>query len=198
MNKLRPILLALTAVAVTSLFSVQPAQCFTVTLEQVGANVVATGSGSFNLTGLTLLGSNFGATAAILPSTANINVASAINGLAGYTGFFGPSSFGPGRTNIFASSNSGASVGIIGTLSDLFLPAGYVSGTALSDSSTYNNATFASLGLTPGTYVWSWGDGANQRFILEIGEAVPDGGTTVSLLGWALLGLAGLRRKLGC
>jgi len=27
---------------------------------------------------------------------------------------------------------------------------------------------------------------------------VPDGGTTVSLLGCALLGLAGLRRKLGC
>ena len=29
-------------------------------------------------------------------------------------------------------------------------------------------------------------------------ESVPDGGTTVSLLGCALLGLAALRRKLGC
>ena len=28
--------------------------------------------------------------------------------------------------------------------------------------------------------------------------AVPDGGSTVSLLGCALLGLAALRRKLGC
>jgi len=27
---------------------------------------------------------------------------------------------------------------------------------------------------------------------------VPDGGTTVSLLGCALVGLAGLRRRLGC
>jgi hypothetical protein len=27
---------------------------------------------------------------------------------------------------------------------------------------------------------------------------VPDGGTTVSLLGFGLLGLAGLRRKLSC
>ena len=30
------------------------------------------------------------------------------------------------------------------------------------------------------------------------GQGVPDGGTTVSLLGCALLGLAGLRRRLGC
>ena len=62
---------------------------------------------------------------------------------------------------------------------------------------TFNNATFASLGVIPGTYVWSWGDGANQRFTLRIGAAgVPDGGSTVSLLGFGLLGLAALRRKL--
>ncbi len=30
------------------------------------------------------------------------------------------------------------------------------------------------------------------------GVGVPDGGSTVSLLGCALLGLAALRRKLGC
>ena len=36
-----------------SLFSVQPAQAYTVTLQQVGSNVVATGSGPINLTGLT-------------------------------------------------------------------------------------------------------------------------------------------------
>ena len=38
-----------------SLFSVQPAQAYTVTLEQVGSNVVANGSGAINLTGLTFL-----------------------------------------------------------------------------------------------------------------------------------------------
>ena len=36
-----------------SLFSVRPVQAYTVTLEQVGSNVVATGSGAFDLTGLT-------------------------------------------------------------------------------------------------------------------------------------------------
>jgi len=82
----------------------------------------------------------------------------------------------------------------------LGVPHGYVSGTILSDSMTFNNATFASLGLTPGTYVWTWGTGLeNQNFTLVIESAgVPDGGSTASLLGCALLGLTALRRKLGC
>jgi hypothetical protein len=65
---------------------------------------------------------------------------------------------------------------------------------------TFDNATFASLGVTPGTYKWTWGTGLpNQNFTLRIGSVgVPDGGSTVSLLGWALLGLAALRRKFGC
>jgi hypothetical protein len=45
-----------TAVAVTSLFSVQPAQAYRVTLKEVGSNVVANGSGAINLTGVTFLG----------------------------------------------------------------------------------------------------------------------------------------------
>ena len=77
------------------------------------------------------------------------------------------------------------------------MPQGYVSGAALSDSMTFNNATFASLGVTPGTDVWTLGTGLpNQNFTLDIG--VPDGGSTVSLLSFALLGLATLRRKLRC
>jgi hypothetical protein len=63
---------------------------------------------------------------------------------------------------------------------------------------TFTGASFASLGLTPGTYVWTWGAGdlPNQNFTLNIG--VPDGGTTVCLLGFALLCLVGLRRSLAC
>jgi len=82
----------------------------------------------------------------------------------------------------------------------MFLPSGYVSGNPLSDMAIYFTATVASLGLTPGTYVWTWGTGLeNQNVTLQIGPAgVPDGGTTVSLLGCALLGLAALRRKLSC
>jgi hypothetical protein len=39
---------------------------------------------------------------------------------------------------------------------------GYVSGTAFTDTNVYSNATFASLGVTPGTYTWKWNNGANS------------------------------------
>ena len=190
-----------------SLVSVQPAQAYTVTLQQMGSDVVATGSGAINLTGLTFASGGFSVSGGMGPSIANLIVADG-TGLSRYTGFSGPSSFGPGTTIVSDSSDSGDSVGIIGAGGffpgpGIFLPAGYVSGTGLSDSSTYNSATFASLGVTPGTYVWTWGTGLpNQNFTLQIGlgvpPPVPDGGSTVSLLGFALLGLAALRRKLGC
>ena len=196
-KKLLPLILF--GIAVTSLFFVQPAQAFTVTLEQMGADVVANGSGAFNLTGLTLVGTG-GSNAGMNPSLANLSVSNGNQDV--WVGFSGPSSFGTGGL-IGASSNSGAAVSILGGLgasNGLFVPQRYMSGN-LTNSSTYNNATFASLGVTPGTYVWSWGTGLpNQNFTLIIGGAggVPDGGSTVSLLGCALLGLAALRRKLGC
>ena len=58
----------------------------------------------------------------------------------------------------------------------------------------------ASLGLTPGTYEWTWGTGMDaDSFTLQIGPAgVPDTGSTLSLLSFASLGLVALRRKLRC
>ena len=39
---------------------------------------------------------------------------------------------------------------------------------------TFNNATFSSLGVTPGTYEWTWGTGLpNQNFTLIIGGGTP-------------------------
>ena len=192
-----------------SLFSVRPAEAYTVTLQQMGANVVANGSGAINLTGLTFAQSGQVTGGAFIgPSNALIQTGP--TGLVNfdlYGGLFtGPTSFGSGL-GTFASSGSGDFVGIhilfvldgSGPNGLLVVPQGYVSGAALSDSMTFNNATFASLGVTPGTYVWTWGTGANQNFTLVIGGAgVPDGGSTVSLLGCALLGLTALRRKLGC
>jgi hypothetical protein len=53
---------------------------------------------------------------------------------------------------------------------------------ALSGSSTYNDATFTTLGITPGTYTWTWGTGANQNFTLDaIATGVPDSGSTFGL-----------------
>jgi hypothetical protein len=195
-KKLLPLILF--GIAVTSLFSVQPAQAYKVMLEQMGANVVATGSGAINLTGL-----NFLTTADASGSRVIARFGAILTGPASsiglYSGLTGPTSFGSGSISI-ASTGSGDFVGIDGFQQQLFVPQGYVSGTALSDNAIYDNATFASLGVTPGTYKWTWGTGLpNQNFTLIIGRAgVPDGGSTVSLLGCALLGLAALRRRLGC
>jgi hypothetical protein len=183
--------------------SVHPAQAYTVTLDQSGSNVVANGSGAIDLTGLAFQVNFLNA-----PPQIQANFSLLITGPGGasqsqYTGFAGPTNFGSGAL-VFADTGSGDGVGIVGSGSNTFLlvPQGYVSGSALSSSATFNNVTLADLGVTPGIYVWIWGEGADQNFDLEIGlgvpPPVPDGGSTVSLLGCALLGLAALRRKLGC
>ena len=95
--------------------------------------------------------------------------------------FTGPMSFGSGGpTN--PSSGSGDLVGIVGNPSptgspELYVPTGYISGTALSDMSSWNNKTFMTLGAVPGTYVWMWGSGATaDSFTLDIiaPAAVPE------------------------
>jgi len=174
------------------------------TVQQVGPNVVATGSGAIDLTGLSFFesGSFPGLIAA---DTGTIITGPGPNGAILPANFFqgvsGPTSFGSGGLRD-ADSGSGDYVGIGGSRGSgsVLVPQGYVSGTALSDSMTFNNETFSTLGVIPGTYEWTWGTGLpNQNFTLIIGGAgVPDGGSTVSLLGCALLGLAALRRKLSC
>src|SRR5215831_5250357 len=104
--------LILFAIVVTSLFSVRPAQGFTITLKQVGSNVVVTGSGAINLTGLTFASGGFVATGSLGPSIALLAVADG-TGLSQYTGFSGPSSFGPGTTIINATTESSSRVRII-------------------------------------------------------------------------------------
>jgi len=189
------------AIAVTSLFCVQPAQAYTVTLEQMGADVVANGSGAINLTGLAFFGPGSFFITTLVPSLGRISTGPPPSGLGSvdvYRVFSGPANFGSGgQHNATESLSSGNFVGIQASGDELFVPHGYISNSALSSSATWTDATFASLGVTPGTFVWTWGTGANQNFTLIIGGAgVPDGGSAVSLLGFGLLGLAALRRKL--
>ena len=187
--------LMFTAVTAPLLF-VWPAQAgYIVTLEQVGSNVVATGSGPIDVSGLTFDGT-FGSAALINPATADIRTVIFAPIDIYSAPIAGPTSFGSGGST-FTTSGSGDPVGITRNFGDIYVPQGYVSGNPLSDTMTFNDATFASLGVTPGTYVWTWGTGANQNFTLIIPRvAVPDSGSTVSLLGFGLLGLAVLRRKL--
>ena len=152
------------------------------TMTEVGSNVVVNGSGPIDLTGLTLVSSNHDEFSSMWPTQAEIIIgAQDPNDIVGvqdriYTGgYTGPTSFGSGLPT-YASTGSGDSVGIGAGLGHaLFVPLAYVSGNPLSDQSIYNNQTLSSLGVTPGTYEWTWGAGVNQNFTLEItSAAVPE------------------------
>lgn len=109
----------------------------------------------------------------------------------------GPSAFGSG---VFDQADSGASnsnlefVPFIKGQTTLNLYTSYVSGTSLSDTMTFSGQSFASLGVTPGTYTWSWAiEGQTDSLILEFG--VPDTGSTLMLMGLGLVCLGLLRPK---
>jgi hypothetical protein len=76
---------------------------------------------------------------------------------------------------------------------------GYVSESALSDTATFafQNFSILSLGVTPGTYEWTWGDRANQNFTLVIGVPGPIVGAGLPglILGFAGIGFMAYRRK---
>jgi PEP-CTERM motif-containing protein len=198
---LRLTVLGVAALAVSGLAG--PAEAgYVVTLTQQGTDVVATGSGSLDLTGLTFLELNSppppGGEEARINASVGLVVlgptsSTAINV---YKGLTGPSSLGSGSFED-ADSGSGSLVGVAGSLAPfpiLGVLVGYVSGSPLGTSTdTWDHATFASLGVKPGVYEWTWGSGANQNFTLD---AVPEPSTwAMMLLGFAGLCFAGYRAR---
>jgi len=161
---------------------------YTLTLLQQGPDVVGTGSGSFDLTDLTLaVGITSRALVAPASGTTWAGPVVATDGDV-YGDIIGPGAFGGGGLT-FADSGSGDLVGVFSG-GGVVVPSGYVSG-GLSGTATYNNRTFASLGLTPGTYVWTWGTGADaDSLTLQIGSAAaaPEPASLTLLLA----GLVGL------
>jgi hypothetical protein len=139
---------------------------FTATVSQVGPNVVWSGSGSFNLTDLTLNQNIPGVAAGYNAQNAQfiIGPTSSVSTYSGSSFTVYPSSFG-GVGSAAVSSTSGTVFGIVQTGGitaprEVLVPQGYVSGTVISGSATFNGTTIAGMGLTSGTYVWQWGSGA--------------------------------------
>ena len=63
----------------------------------------------------------------------------------------------------------------------VFLPAGYVSGAALSSTSTWTGQTLATLGVTVGTYTWTFGSGASaDSVVVYAGTAPPSAAVAVT------------------
>jgi hypothetical protein len=102
----------------------------------------------------------------------------------------GPCCLGPGPefATFDASSESGDVVGIN---LDRFMEVtdGYVSGSPISGTATWDNTTIAGLDLTERIYTWVWGSGSDADFLtINVGD-VPE--PAAFYLG--VLGLVGLR-----
>src|SRR5690348_249636 len=126
---------------------------YVIKLTQQGNNVVAIGSGSFDVTGLTNEGPTTSGPIGMQPDIAAIGTGSTPATIDSYSGTItGPASFGSGG-GTDASSGSGDFVEIFADNAPglfFWVPSGYISGNALSSSATWDNATFASLGVMPG------------------------------------------------
>jgi hypothetical protein len=138
---------------------------FNVTISQVGSDVVWNGSGSFNLDALTFagtgtIGGGFIGNQAVWAIGPNVTI-DTYSGTITY-----PSTFGAGGVGV--TSSTGSTFGILpgGSGRLLYVPSGYVSNTVINGSSTYANKTIAGMGLTPGTYTWSWGSGGNASTLV--------------------------------
>ena len=97
-----------------SLCCVRPAEAYTVTLKQMGSNVVATGTGAISLTGLTfdiIVSPATGLNA----SSGTINMGQSNVNVPGYTGFTGATNFGSG-SSFFPNTTSGDFVALMSPL----------------------------------------------------------------------------------
>jgi hypothetical protein len=180
---------------------------YVVTFEQMGLDVVATGSGNIDLTGLTLSPIHPKLTAGINPPEAVVNLNSGTSDL--YTGTFsgppggvsgpgfGPGTGFPGPLFEPATSGTGNLVSFSLTFSSVHVFEGYLSDAPLGTSTdTWDNATFTSLGLTSGTYEWTWGTGTDQNFTIVISSAVPEPSTwAMMILGFVGVGFMAHRRS---
>jgi hypothetical protein len=163
-----------------------------VNIVQSGANVVATGSGTLNLSALSPDGAT-NVASFVASQSGGIMLGSSTPGLqALYSAIAGPASFGTGSV-FSASSGTGGFVGVNATGGILLVPFGYVSGTSLSSSATWNNTTLAGLGLTTGTYTYTWGSGATaDSFVLNVATTTPSPTPAPGTLYLAILGILGV------
>jgi hypothetical protein len=161
-----------TPVTPTSTPSQGSPSIFNAVITEVGPDVVMSGTGTFNINDLTLTFNFGGTSSSVTPNLARLTIGVIGSPITQYSGITlsGPISFGGGSSRN-ASSGTGGMFGVapLAGNSTILVPTGYVSGTNISGTATYLNQSFSSMGLTPGTYTWTWGSSNNSgSFVLQI------------------------------
>lgn len=170
---------------------------YTINMVQSGPDVVATGSGSLNFAALAFSAS--GTASPEVSAATGLLIVGSTQSTFYSTGTTGPANIGGGGL-VSATSSSGNQVFVFAGSNAVGAPQGYVSGTPLGTSTaTWAGRTFASLGLVPGTYKWTWGTGPTaDSFTVQIGPATPAAPASIPTLSeWGLIGLAGLMALFG-
>jgi hypothetical protein len=183
----------------------QAEAAYTLTIQESMTGVTATGAGSINFDALDPYGDELDSSLIAASGGAVIIGPATPTDDTYYSGIAGPAAtFGPGD-EFFADGGNGAIVGLGTFLATsggvVAVPQGYVSGAPLgTTTATWANATITSLGLTPGSYTWTWGSGATaDTFTLDIvsggAPAAPEPGVwAMMILGFAGIAILRVRK----
>ncbi|MGK7881769.1 MAG: PEP-CTERM sorting domain-containing protein [Crocosphaera sp.] len=186
---------AITASLLTVILNANNSQAaIIVNVTEVGNDLLWSYEGDFDLTGLSVSsGGSFGTPNGFLNPTFGSGGAFAVGTGSGTRLVYSPGSnpspgnFGTAPPTL-ADSSTGTRFGIFFSNSQIAFTTDY-SGEFISGTSTYLNQTFATLGLTEGTYVYTYpNDTVTLNIIASEPESVPEPSTLLSLLAVGSLG----------
>jgi hypothetical protein len=184
-GKVQRLILA-SVISVTCSLPAHAGVIFSIT--EVGSDVFIEGAGSYDLTGANLIGG--GVQDGFINSSLGLAVGGPFQSIDAYQLTLNPGAFGTGAfVNGLMDTGDVFGLDVIGLGGFLTVADGYTSG-ALAGSTTIFGQSFASLGLTRGTFVYGI---PSDTLTVRVG-AIPEP-ASIALLGLGLAGL-GYRRKI--